>query len=124
MARTGEVVTASSFDYLCFHSPYHKLVQKGYTRLAYMDYLKSPTSEAFAGGLSWIDAATDREGSTGYESPGGGSAMLRSSEGKFDAAPTMTAVGLVSRVFCGEKTSSDMVRERSLQTADGQRCAP
>mmetsp|Transcript_104832 Transcript_104832/g.302424 ORF Transcript_104832/g.302424 Transcript_104832/m.302424 type:complete len:395 (-) Transcript_104832:879-2063(-) len=49
MARTGEVVTASSFDYLCFHSPYHKLVQKGYTRLAYMDYLKSPTSEAFAG---------------------------------------------------------------------------
>lgn len=36
------------FDYLCFHSPTCKLVQKSYARLLYHDYLAEPDSPAFA----------------------------------------------------------------------------
>ncbi|KAI1106608.1 hydroxymethylglutaryl-CoA synthase [Jackrogersella minutella] len=36
------------FDYLAFHSPTCKVVQKGYARLLYHDYLANPDSPAFA----------------------------------------------------------------------------
>ncbi len=36
------------FDYLAFHSPTCKLVQKSYARLLYHDYLADPDSAAFA----------------------------------------------------------------------------
>ncbi|WVQ71934.1 hydroxymethylglutaryl-CoA synthase [Cryptococcus sp. DSM 104548] len=38
----------SQFDYVCLHSPYGKLVQKGHARLHYNDYLRGVTSDAFA----------------------------------------------------------------------------
>ncbi|GAA5970825.1 hypothetical protein JCM11641_004468 [Rhodosporidiobolus odoratus] len=41
-------VSIGSFDYFCFHSPYGKLVQKGFARLMYNDYLSNPTDERFA----------------------------------------------------------------------------
>ncbi|GAA6007870.1 hypothetical protein JCM10207_004907 [Rhodosporidiobolus poonsookiae] len=41
-------VSIQDFDYFCFHSPYGKLVQKGFARLAYNDYLSNPTAERFA----------------------------------------------------------------------------
>ncbi|GAA5849441.1 hypothetical protein JCM8547_000452 [Rhodosporidiobolus lusitaniae] len=41
-------VTLDDFDYFCFHSPYGKLVQKGFARLLYNDYLSNPTAEKFA----------------------------------------------------------------------------
>ncbi|POY71884.1 hypothetical protein BMF94_5245 [Rhodotorula taiwanensis] len=41
-------VTLSDFDYACFHSPYGKLVQKGYARLMYNDYLSNPSAERFS----------------------------------------------------------------------------
>lgn len=36
------------FDYLCFHAPTCKLVQKSYARLLYHDYLGDPNNTAFA----------------------------------------------------------------------------
>lgn len=36
------------FDYMCFHAPTCKLVQKSYARLLYHDYLGDPTHTAFA----------------------------------------------------------------------------
>lgn len=33
----------SFFDFFCFHSPYHKLAQKGLTRLVYLDFLDHPS---------------------------------------------------------------------------------
>lgn len=36
------------FDYMCFHSPTCKLVQKSYARLLYHDYLANPESPVFA----------------------------------------------------------------------------
>jgi len=47
-ARRGEKVTVDSFDYVCMHSPYHKLVQKGFARFLYMDFLDDPTQEGFS----------------------------------------------------------------------------
>ncbi|BGP15908.1 hypothetical protein JCM10213_003663 [Rhodosporidiobolus nylandii] len=41
-------VSIDSFDYFCFHSPYGKLVQKGFARLMYNDYLSNPNAERFA----------------------------------------------------------------------------
>jgi len=41
-------VTADSFDYILFHSPYGKLVQKGHARLFFNDFLDSPESPAFS----------------------------------------------------------------------------
>ncbi|WVQ79797.1 hydroxymethylglutaryl-CoA synthase [Cryptococcus sp. DSM 104549] len=38
----------ASFDYVCLHSPYGKLVQKGHARLFYNDYLRNPSHPAFA----------------------------------------------------------------------------
>jgi len=34
----GKPVTVDWFDHLCFHSPYHKLVSKGFARLLYIDF--------------------------------------------------------------------------------------
>ena len=41
-------VTTSHFDYFVFHSPYNKLVQKGFTRIFYCDALDNPAEEALA----------------------------------------------------------------------------
>lgn len=41
-------VTAAHFDYFAFHSPYNKLVQKGFARLFYMDSLSAPDSPELA----------------------------------------------------------------------------
>ena len=40
--------SVDDFDYTIFHSPYSKLVQKGFGRLHYNDYLSDPTDEKFA----------------------------------------------------------------------------
>ncbi|GAA5940220.1 hydroxymethylglutaryl-CoA synthase [Sporobolomyces koalae] len=40
-------VTLDNFDFFAFHSPYGKLVQKGYARLLYNDYLSNPQHPKF-----------------------------------------------------------------------------
>jgi hydroxymethylglutaryl-CoA synthase len=42
---TAAPVTMDHFDYFAFHSPYNKLVQKGFARLSYIDSLTSSLSE-------------------------------------------------------------------------------
>lgn len=39
--------TIKSFDYVLFHSPYCKLVQKSYARLFYNDFKRKPELESF-----------------------------------------------------------------------------
>lgn len=38
-----------AYGYVCMHSPYNKLVQKGFARLVYGDFLDSPDAPAYAG---------------------------------------------------------------------------
>ncbi|KAI5451765.1 3-hydroxy-3-methylglutaryl coenzyme A synthase [Naganishia albida] len=40
-------VNADSFDYVLFHSPYGKLVQKGHARMFYNDFLANPDSPKY-----------------------------------------------------------------------------
>ncbi|KKF93676.1 Hydroxymethylglutaryl-CoA synthase [Ceratocystis platani] len=40
--------TLDRFDYMCFHAPTCKLVQKSYARLLYHEYLANPESASFA----------------------------------------------------------------------------
>jgi hypothetical protein len=51
----------------------------------------------FEGVTAWVLRATDSEGNTGYETPGGGSSFLGPNDGKFDVVPVMTAAGVVAR---------------------------
>lgn len=41
-------VDLDSFDYVAFHGPYGKLVQKAAARLMYLDYLSNPSKKEFA----------------------------------------------------------------------------
>ncbi|KAI1499497.1 putative hydroxymethylglutaryl-CoA synthase [Biscogniauxia marginata] len=43
----GGKTALDRFDYLCFHAPTCKVVQKSYARLLYHDYLSDPDSPAF-----------------------------------------------------------------------------
>ncbi|KAL7414872.1 hydroxymethylglutaryl-CoA synthase [Mrakia frigida] len=42
-------ITAASFDYVLFHSPYGKQVQKGHARMLYNDFRNHPTDPMFEG---------------------------------------------------------------------------
>ncbi len=53
-------------DYFAYHSPYNKLVQKGFGRLFYMDYLETPEKPEFAAAVDV--AGISREES--YENAG------------------------------------------------------
>ncbi|TIC01075.1 hydroxymethylglutaryl-CoA synthase [Wallemia mellicola] len=44
-----EDVKGDNFDYIVFHSPYGKLVQKGHARLTYNDFVSSPSLSKFEG---------------------------------------------------------------------------
>ncbi|KAJ1806787.1 3-hydroxy-3-methylglutaryl coenzyme A synthase [Coemansia sp. RSA 2523] len=46
-------------DYMVFHSPYTKQVAKGFARMAYNDFLRSPDAEAFAEVQQFKDAARE-----------------------------------------------------------------
>lgn len=49
---TAAPITLHHFDFFAFHSPYNKLVQKGFTRLVFQDFLASPDDAVYAGGLA------------------------------------------------------------------------
>jgi hydroxymethylglutaryl-CoA synthase len=55
------------FDYVCMHSPYNKLVQKGFVRLVYGDFSADPASPRFKGdtqrwaGKAPAETVNDRE---------------------------------------------------------------
>lgn len=67
--------------------------------------------EAFTGAHAWFVRATDSEGNTGYETPGGGSSFLGPNDGKFDEDPVNTAVGVLGRLLMGERRSEDAMRK-------------
>jgi len=48
-AEGVEYDTISTEDYFCFHSPYNKLVRKGFARLLYNDYLRDQNNPHFEG---------------------------------------------------------------------------
>ena len=59
--KFGVDVSIDTFDYVVFHAPYNKLVQKSYARLIYNDFLNDPTNPKYSS-LSQF-ANLDRESS-------------------------------------------------------------
>ena len=43
----GKKIDNSHFDYFAFHSPYNKLVQKGFTRIFYSDFKDTPSNTRY-----------------------------------------------------------------------------
>jgi hydroxymethylglutaryl-CoA synthase len=46
--QSAPALTVDSFDYISFHGPYGKLVQKGLGRLVFNDYLSNPSAPQFS----------------------------------------------------------------------------
>lgn len=65
----------------------------------------------FADARAWLDRATSSRGETGYMGPDGLSAVLGENEGRFQAVPCMPAVGMVCRVFTGQRTTEAVIRQ-------------
>lgn len=63
----GSTADLGSFDYVCMHSPYNKLVQKGFARLVYGDFADAPSAPRFEGdaqkfaGKSAAETVSDRD---------------------------------------------------------------
>lgn len=62
----GKQFDVTAMDFAVFHSPYNKLVQKGFARVLFNDFLRNPEEERYADLLKWKDAElestyTDRE---------------------------------------------------------------
>ena len=47
---TRDAINVDHFDYFAFHSPYNKLVQKGFARFLYVDLMTSSNDNTAAGG--------------------------------------------------------------------------
>jgi len=64
--KAGVKTTLDSFDYITFHGPYGKQVQKGLARLAYHDYTCDPSSSKYSSidpatsSISFDDSLTDK----------------------------------------------------------------
>jgi hydroxymethylglutaryl-CoA synthase len=63
----GAPPTLDAFKYVCMHSPYQKLVQKGFARLLYGDFVDAPAAPEFAGdaqrwaGVPAAETVNDRD---------------------------------------------------------------
>lgn len=47
LKKTNQKINSDYFDYYCFHSPYNKLVQKGFGRVMAIDYFDSSNETIF-----------------------------------------------------------------------------
>ena len=57
---------------------------------------------AFDGAINWFDRATNTAGKTGYMRPGDDGSVIRNINERFAKLPTMTAVAVTARIFCGQ----------------------
>ena len=84
---------------------------------ARLDIPKEEFERAFAGALNWFNHATSSNGKTGYVGPGDAGSMLGVNNKAGELYPyskelsCMTAVGVLCRIFSGEKRQSPTIRE-------------
>jgi hypothetical protein len=68
--------------------------------------------ELFDGAIAWFERATDpATGKTGYMKPGDDGSVIRGVNESFAKLPTMTSVGVICRIFCGQPRESRVLRE-------------
>jgi hydroxymethylglutaryl-CoA synthase len=57
--NNGEAWTIEKADFVCFHSPYNKLVQKSFGRMLYNDFLSSPDRAEYKDAQRFLSLATE-----------------------------------------------------------------
>ena len=68
--------------------------------------------DTFQGALNWFDRATaETTGEVGYHYPGDGGSYLPQNKGKYKPVPTMTAVAIICRIFCGQKKGAEVIKK-------------
>jgi len=70
--------------------------------------------ELYDGAIAWFERTTDTTGKTGYMRPGDDGSVLRGRNEVFAKLPTMTSVGVICRIFCGQRRTD----KRVLQGVD------
>lgn len=58
---------------------------------------------AFDGAVNWFDRVTDTKGEAGYMKPGDKGRTVKGVKDSFEKLPAMTALAVISRIFCGQK---------------------
>lgn len=72
--------------------------------------LRVPSS-CFQGALKWFDLVTNSQGAMGYMAPDGRSSVLPGRENYYEERPTMTAVGMLCRMFSGMSRHHLLIRK-------------
>ena len=98
---TGWMVLALKTAKVCAQSRYIKVKTKDF-------------NPAFEGALKWFESCTARSGICGYENPGDEGSRLQASYPEpypySKDLSCMTAVGVLCRIFSGEKTNTDAIK--------------
>jgi hypothetical protein len=63
----------------------------------------------FHGAINWFDRATNTAGKCGYMRPGDNGSVIRDVNDRFAKLPTMTAVAIISRIFCRQSRKDPKV---------------
>jgi hypothetical protein len=81
-------------------------------KAAQMGKLNVPKS-AFDGAIAWFDRVTRvSDGKVGYMRPGDiGARLMSRPPDMFKSLPTMTAVSVLCRIFCGQKRTENKIRQ-------------
>jgi hypothetical protein len=61
------------------------------------------------GAINWFNRATNTAGKCGYMRPGDDGSVIRGVNEQFAKLPTMTAVAIASRIFCGQSRSEEKI---------------
>ncbi|MHC4664162.1 MAG: hypothetical protein ACYS8W_21065 [Planctomycetota bacterium] len=75
--------------------------------------LKFPEKKVFEGAIAWFDNVTrEKDGQAGYVRAGDKGAKLAGRPpDSFQLFPTMTAVAILNRIYCGQKPSHAMIKK-------------
>jgi hypothetical protein len=66
----------------------------------------------YDGAIKWFDRCTDpTTGRVGYQKPGDLGSVIRGVNEQYEKLPTMTAVAITSRIFCGQSPSDPVVEK-------------
>jgi hypothetical protein len=63
----------------------------------------------FDGAINWFDRATNTAGKCGYMRPGDDGSVIRDVNENYAKLPTMSAVSVICRIFCGQKRTDTKV---------------
>lgn len=118
----GESLKMDDFDYFCFHSPYTKLVQKSFARLALGDFVRDPSNPMYA---ELLEKFRDVKPADTYFDRDVEKTFMDFSKNAFNkrVAPTLLAAKQLGNMYCGSLYGglASLVSETESDTLVGKR---